>query len=70
MHQLTTVLRESCSSRKDETQKKVVTVLASAVLLKFRNLKMKLMAAIFSVIIIPGRTCWEAGWFTTIMMHG
>ena len=51
---LTAVLTESCPSKKSDEQKKLAVVVSSAVLLKFRNPKMKLIAAIFSLVLQAG----------------
>lgn len=51
---LTSVLMESCPSTKNDDQKKLAVVVSSAVLLKFRNPKMKLIASIFSLILQAG----------------
>ena len=51
---LTTALMESCPNKKSVEEKKVAVVMSTAVLLKFRNPKMKLIAAIFSLILQAG----------------
>ena len=51
---LTTVLMESCPTKKSDDDKKVAVVVSSAVLLKFRNPKMKLMASVFSLVLQAG----------------
>ena len=51
---LTAVLTESCPSKKSDEQKKLAVVVSSAVLLKFQNPKMKLIAAIFSLVLQAG----------------
>ena len=51
---LKAVLMESCPSNKTYDQKKLAVVVSASILLKFRNCKMKLVAAIFSLILQAG----------------
>ena len=51
---LTTALMESCPSKKREDEKKVAVVMCASLLLKFRNPRMKTLAAIFSLVLQAG----------------
>lgn len=61
---LTALLMESCPSTKSDAQKRIAITISSAILLKFRNPKMKLVASMFSMVLQAG----HAG--RQVSMHG